>query len=188
MAHDDSRSGLGRPIPPTSPTSPAGPTAPGGPGADEARMRALLGRVQGQQRRVRRRLGLAAGGAAVALVAGTAVVAIALTGSPATTTGTASVASAASPASGVSARLGIGPRRWGSLLVLRLRDRHGPRRCQLVVVPRSGPDQTLATWSVAAGNRTGPVTIYADTYLRRAQISAVQVRSTTGTTLLNLRL
>lgn len=165
---------------------------------DEARMRALLDQLRADHRRSARRLSWLAATAAVLLIAGTAATTSLLGGgSPASApTGrlpsgaaVATLASAQSAATGVSATVGVGQRPWGSLVVLHLRDRQGPRHCRLVVVSRAGRTQTLSSWMVSTPNWTGQAVVYATTDLPLAQISKFKVFSTTtGALLLTISL
>lgn len=160
--------------------------APGqAPYLDEARMRALLDQLRADNRRsARRRSGLAVT-AAVLLIAGTAATTRLLGGgSPQSGAAFATLASAQSAATGVSATVGVGQRPWGSLVVLHLRDRQGPRHCRLVVVSRAGRTQTLSSWMVSTPNWTGQAVVYATTDLPLAQISKFKVFSTTTGALL----
>src|SRR5260370_1280811 len=81
----------------------------------------------------------------------------------------ATLASAESVATGVSATLGIGQRPWGSLVVLHLSDRDGPRQCRLIVVPRAGSTQILSSWLVPTRDWTGQAVVYANTDLSLAE-------------------
>lgn len=160
---------------------------------DEARMRALLDQLRADHRRSTRRMSGLVAAAAVLLIAGTATTTSLLGGgSPApVSTGrtpsgaaVATLASAQSATTGVSATVGVGQRPWGSLVVLHLRDRHGPRHCRLVVVPRAGRPQTLSSWMVSTPDWTGQAVVYATTDLPLAQISKFKVFSTTTGALL----
>jgi hypothetical protein len=54
----------------------------------------------------------------------------------------------ADPASGVTGVVGIEPRGFGTHVALELRGVHGPQRCSLTVVSRTGARETAATWGV----------------------------------------
>jgi hypothetical protein len=55
---------------------------------------------------------------------------------------------AADPTTGVTGVVGIEPRGFGTHVALELRGVHGPQRCSLTVVSRTGARETAATWGV----------------------------------------
>jgi hypothetical protein len=54
----------------------------------------------------------------------------------------------ADPTTGVTGVVGIEPRGFGTHVALELRGVHGPERCSLTVVSRTGARETAATWGV----------------------------------------
>jgi hypothetical protein len=54
----------------------------------------------------------------------------------------------ADPATGVTGVVGIEPRGFGTHVALELRGVHGPQRCSLTVISRTGARETAATWGV----------------------------------------
>jgi putative zinc finger protein len=54
----------------------------------------------------------------------------------------------ADPTTGVTGVVGIEPRGFGTHVALELRGVHGPQRCSLTVVSRTGVRETAATWGV----------------------------------------
>jgi hypothetical protein len=54
----------------------------------------------------------------------------------------------ADPTTGVTGVVGIEPRGFGTHVALELRGVHGPQRCSLTVVSRTGARETAATWGV----------------------------------------
>jgi hypothetical protein len=55
---------------------------------------------------------------------------------------------ASEPTTGVTGVVGIEPRGFGTHVALELRGVHGPLRCSLTVVSRTGERETAATWGV----------------------------------------
>jgi putative zinc finger protein len=55
---------------------------------------------------------------------------------------------AVDPATGVTGVVGLEPRGFGTHVALELRGVHGPLRCSLIVVSRTGARETAATWGV----------------------------------------
>ncbi|WP_354639252.1 anti-sigma factor [Kitasatospora camelliae] len=108
----------------------------------------LVGEVSATRRRSRvRRLALVA--VAAVLVVGGPAATWALTDTAARQPAVAvQQFSATDPATGVSATVGVSPRKWGSEISLALSNVPGPKSCDLVAVSTRGERQTVTTWSV----------------------------------------
>ncbi|PBC71643.1 putative zinc finger protein [Streptomyces sp. TLI_235] len=109
----------------------------------------LVDEVSASRRRNRvRRLALVA--AAAVLVVGGPLATLAATGGDSHTPPPAATAqfAATDPATGVSAHVGVEPKKWGSSISLALSNVSGPKDCDLVAVSRTGDRQTVTTWSV----------------------------------------
>ncbi|WP_431677753.1 anti-sigma factor family protein [Kitasatospora sp. KL5] len=146
----------------------------------------LVGEVSATRRRSRvRRLALVA--AAAVLVVGGPLATLAATGGDDHTPPPAAVAqfAATDPATGVSAHVGVEPKKWGSSISLSLSNVTGPKNCDLVAVSRTGERQTVTTWAVpATGYGTDALQTTGGAALAPGDIDHFEVRTLDGNQLL----
>jgi hypothetical protein len=97
---------------------------------------------------------------------------------------------AADPETGVTGVVGIEPRGFGTHVALELRGVHGPLRCSLTVVSRTGVREPAATWGVpvpgyGVPGAPNPLVIHGATSIPPGDIARFEI-STTDRTLLGV--
>jgi hypothetical protein len=136
-------------------------------------------------RRLRRRLVMATGAAAV--VALGAAVGVLVVTRPAPASPAAAVAvrlSGSDPSTGVSASADLYAEPWGTSIRLDVSGVAPGDQCELVAVGEDGSQQVAGTWRVGY---TGGVEIVGATGIDASQLAALQIVTTSGTELLDLR-
>jgi hypothetical protein len=130
--------------------------------------------------------------AAAAAVLGAAVGAGAVVAGPwanSDTTQPSSVAiagglSATDAETGVTAKVGLSSKAWGTLVSFTVSELDGPRKCQLVAVLGNGKSEVLSTWTVpeqgySEGTVPPELTLQASTATNRRDISSFKVQDVT---------
>jgi hypothetical protein len=95
---------------------------------------------------------------------------------------------AADPETGVTGVVGIEPRGFGTHVALELRGVHGPLRCSLTVVSRTGARETAATWGVpvpgyGVPDAPNPLVIHGATSIAPDDIARFEITTTDRTLL-----
>jgi Putative zinc-finger len=98
---------------------------------------------------------------------------------------TGELTSATNPATGVEARLATEQRAWGTHAGLELKSIHGPLRCKLVAVSKSGAEETMFTWKIppegyGVPGQPKPFTMHGATSFDRGEIKEFKVVTTAG--------
>lgn len=109
-----------------------------------------------QHGRVRRRVLVAVGAAALALGGVAVGITVLDPGAAVTASAVATADHSATAANGISATVGVTGQRWGSAVALRLAGVNGPRSCALVAVSTQGGHQTVSSWTVPAAGYGTP--------------------------------
>ncbi|MCU7825587.1 zf-HC2 domain-containing protein [Kitasatospora sp. DSM 101779] len=145
----------------------------------------LVGEVSATRRRNRvRRLALVAA-AAVLVVGGPLATLAATSGDTHTPPAATAQFAATDPGTGVSAQVGVEPKKWGSSISLSLSHVSGPKVCDLVAVSRTGERQTVTTWSVPpTGYGTEALQTTGGAALAPGDIDHFEVRTVDGNQLL----
>lgn len=111
--------------------------------------------------------------------------------SPTGVTGT-DVREGTSPDTGVSGRVGLVPKGWGTEVAFQLSGVRGPERCSLIAVSRSGDTDVVSGWQIAPGQGYGvpghpdPLRLTGGTALARTDIVRFEVRREDGARLLEI--
>jgi hypothetical protein len=99
---------------------------------------------------------------------------------------------ATDPTSGLSAKLGLEEKGWGTQVSLSLTKVQGPLKCQLVAISKkSGQTDTAMSWSVpdegyGTDEQPNPLVLQGGTALSRAELDRFEVRTVDGTTLVSI--
>lgn len=166
-----------------------------GPGRVEPRpSRRLLERLTDdvaalRRRSRRRRLRLVAVAAALVVALPAAATALQYGGS-----GGGQLIVATDTDSGVSAKVALEERGWGTSVALRLVGLTGPRTCRLIAVGKDGAEHPILSWTVPAGGygipgspgHEQPLDIEGGTGLRGPEIGHWEVRTQDGERLLSI--
>ncbi len=101
--------------------------------------------------------------------------------------------SATDRATGTTGIVGVESRGWGTHLALELRGVHGPLTCQLIAVSRTGERQVAMSWKVPRAGygvpgAPEPLVLHGATSMPRADVARVEIRTSDGKTLLNVRI
>jgi hypothetical protein len=156
----------------------------------------LLNRRAAASRR-RVRWTVAAGAAAcVAAVGGglAAGVAVAPSHSQATTASpvlAGQLHSATNPQTGVTGTVGLAAKAWGTYVTLDLADVHGPLKCELIAVTKTGERQVVAGWLVGVPGDGVPghpahLVVAGSTAISLVKLARFEVVVTNGPTLLSI--
>ncbi|GII89199.1 hypothetical protein Ssi03_71890 [Sphaerisporangium siamense] len=98
----------------------------------------------------------------------------------------------ASPGTGVSGKVGLTPRSWGTEVAFQLSGVTGPERCSLVAVSRGGDTDVVSGWRIRPGDgfgvpgHPGPLRLTGATALATAEIARFEVRRDDGVRLLEI--
>jgi hypothetical protein len=165
----------------------------------ESMLPALLADVAADRNRRRRRwmMALAAG---IALIVAGPILGVTLghQSSPPTTDSVAQDMvmvgeqhSAVNPANGVSATIGLDQRSWGTHVAIELKGVHGPLKCDLVVVSKTGETQVVTNWIVPTPGYGVPgheqaLFVHGGAALNKSQIDHFEVRTLDGQTLITV--
>jgi hypothetical protein len=104
--------------------------------------------------------------------------------------------SATDPETGVTAKVGLSSKAWGTLVSFTVSELDGPRKCQLVAVLANGKSEVLSTWTVpeqgySEGTVPPELTLQASTATNRREITSLRVQDVTqegtATTLVSVR-
>jgi hypothetical protein len=93
---------------------------------------------------------------------------------------------------GVTAKITIEPTRWGTQVDFELSGIRGPLRCQFVVVTHSSKTEVVTSWQVPAHESHGvpgspkPLRLQGGTAYSRGDIDHFEIRTTTGSNLVNV--
>lgn len=152
----------------------------------------LLDEVRATRRRTRRRR-LCLVAAAVALIVAGPVATAAVTSHTDAGPGVSAAVSASSAATGVTAKVSMTDRPWGTDVGMALAGVQGPLECELVAVSTTGDRQTVATWAVpgwgyGVPGHPKPLTVRGGTGIPRDRISRFEVRTLDGRTLVAVAL
>jgi hypothetical protein len=159
-------------------------------------LESILAQTAGESRARRRhsRVWLAAAAAALVVVTGGGVLAATRIGgtrpAPAVTKqvqppaakGTA--VSGNDPVTGVSARINMQPKQWGTAFAVRLTGAPPGAQCRLIAVDKNGRSDVAGGWQVTYA---GHVDFNGSSMIPRDQIASVEVRTTDGKRLLSVR-
>jgi hypothetical protein len=96
-------------------------------------------------------------------------------------------------ATGTTGVIGVESRQWGTHLAMELRGVHGPLSCQLIAVSRDGRRQVAMSWRVPRAGygvpgSPDPLVLHGTTSIPREDVSAVEVRTSDGRTILKVAL
>ncbi|MGC0418795.1 anti-sigma factor family protein [Embleya sp. AB8] len=92
---------------------------------------------------------------------------------------------------GATARIALASQAWGTDVALELTNVHGPLKCALVAVDKSGNEQRLATWTVpdsgyGVPGSAAPLVVRTGTWTARDQLARFEVRTSDGGTLVGV--
>lgn len=92
---------------------------------------------------------------------------------------------------GVTAKVGLQPKLWGTQVALELSNVHGPLKCTLVAVGKNGQVDTAVSWTVnpeGYGTTEQPEALQLDggTSVQRGEITRFEVRTADGATLVSV--
>ncbi|GII65564.1 hypothetical protein Skr01_56490 [Sphaerisporangium krabiense] len=133
-------------------------------------------------------IGVTGGVAASRLWPGIGGAVAAPAGAPATT----EFREGASSGTGVSGKVGLTPRSWGTEVAFQLSGVTGPERCSLVAVSRDGGTDVVSGWRIRPGDGFGvpghpdPLRLTGATALATAEIARFEVRRDDGVRLLEI--
>jgi hypothetical protein len=161
----------------------------------------LLADVAADRSRQKRRRLLALAAAVTLIVAGP-IVGLAI-GHQGTASKTDSVATAlmmvgeqhaaTDQATGISARVGLEQRDWGTHVALQLSGVHGPLICDLVAVGKNGATQVVTNWLVpvpgyGVPGHEQPLVLHGGAAMAKGDIDHFEVRTSDGKTLISVPL
>jgi hypothetical protein len=104
----------------------------------------------------------------------------------------AEVLQATNRKTGVTAKITIEPKRWGTQVDIELSGIRGPLRCQLVVATHSSKTEIVTSWQIPAHQGHGvpgspiPLRLQGGTAYSRSDIDHFEIRTTTGSKLVNV--
>ncbi|WP_377269222.1 zf-HC2 domain-containing protein [Peterkaempfera sp. SMS 1(5)a] len=167
---------------------------PPGPAAEHPLLDRLLDDVSAARSRSRRRRLLAVAAAAVLVVGGPVVAVTVASGSHSTVVATTlgdERHTATDASTGVTATVGLSPRKWGTDVGLRLSGVRGPLSCTLVAVSRTGGQQVVLTWLVpdsgyGVTGGAGPLVVRGGVGILRPDLDHFEVRTTNGSDLVTI--
>jgi len=144
----------------------------------------LVGEVASTRRKARtRRLALVA--AAAVLIVGGPAATWALSQQDPQPAVAVQQFTATDPGTGVSATVGVTPKKWGSEISLALSNVTGPQNCDLIAVSAKGERQTVSTWAVPpTGYGTDALRTTGGAGLTPSDIDHFEIRTLDGQRLL----
>ena len=98
---------------------------------------------------------------------------------------------ASNPANGINAIIGLEQRSWGTHVAIQLTGVHGPLKCDLVAVSKTGETQVITNWIVPSpgygvpGNEQ-PLVLHGGAAMNKSEIDHFVVRTLDGRTLITI--
>jgi len=170
------------------------PVEPAADGPDQAQIADVVRRQSGTQRRralVRRSLGLAAGAALLAGGVGIGIAAAHRPGPHVPPPPGLVVRQATNPGTGVTGKVELVPKAWGTAVTLNLSGIHGPLTCQLIAVSKTGQRTVVTGWFVPAAGygvpgHPGHLIVQGGTAVQAPGLAAMVVTVVRGPTLVSI--